>query len=434
MEYKIASNSQPDTDSIFVGSDLLSSLSDGLYGNPLEIFRELVQNAADAYEMTGCSQEKCIVEIHVNRNSRIAQFRDFALGMSPEEMTVNLLSVGKSVKKGHLLRGFRGIGRLAALGYCKRLIFRSRQSNSEKVMELIWDCQKMQKLVSEHPTEHLHSFINSVTIFQPCTKDEDFPDCFFDCVLEGVRRCANDVLLNPTAISDYLSETGPVPYHYEFTFRHQLQEILAPVNPFALQIYVNGNIEFLTRPHRNKILKPDGRLLSEVKGVKEINMPDALTATAEECIVGWFLDHDFPGALPTSAHVRGIRARIGNIQIGNEYIWDELYQESRFNLWHVGEIHIKTKFIWPNTRRDGLTVSSAVDNFTNALKVHTTKLSDICRKASAKRNKSKKPKQKFVAMGKDEYSKILLQLNITDSFPDRVILSIDSKKGTRDEQ
>jgi molecular chaperone HtpG len=62
--------------------------------------------------------------------------------------------------------------------------------------------------------------------------------------------------------------------------------------------------------------------------------------------------------------VRGLRARVKNIQVGGTTIFDELFTAvnksfSRLNGYYVGEVHISPALLVPNARRDGFEESPA---------------------------------------------------------------------------
>ena len=71
-----------------------------------------------------------------------------------------------------------------------------------------------------------------------------------------------------------------------------------------------------------------------------------------EAAVGWIAHSPYLGAIPKEQRIRGIRVRVGNIQIGGESVFDDLFAEERFNRWCVGELHILDSRIVPNARRD----------------------------------------------------------------------------------
>ena len=98
----------------------------------------------------------------------------------------------------------------------------------------------------------------------------------------------------------------------------------------------------------------------------------------------------YTGAIPKAAAVRGIRARLGNIQIGDESVFDHLFHEDRFNRWCVGEVHILDPHIIPNGRRDYFEPGPHLRNLENHLGPFFRTLSNRCRNSSASRNREKK--------------------------------------------
>ena len=84
--------------------------------------------------------------------------------------------------------------------------------------------------------------------------------------------------------------------------------------------------------------------------------------------VGWILHHGYLGALSDRLNLRGLRARIGNIQVGSEAIFEHLFKERRFNSWTVGEVHILSDcHLVPNARRDDFEFNNHYSNFQNQL-------------------------------------------------------------------
>jgi len=127
---------------IIVGKDILEVLSSAMYVDPLAIYREYLQNAADAIEARRIgalsSQEAVLVEIELDLEKRTARIRDNGTGISAAEFETRMTSFGASAKRGTNARGFRGVGRLSGLGYCQELLFRSRSAGESKVIELHW--------------------------------------------------------------------------------------------------------------------------------------------------------------------------------------------------------------------------------------------------------------------------------------------------------
>ena len=59
-----------------------------------------------------------------------------------------------------------------------------------------------------------------------------------------------------------------------------------------------------------------------------------------DAAVGWIAHSSYLGAIPKGNRIRGIRVRLGNIQVGDEQVFDHLFEEERFNRWCVGEVHV----------------------------------------------------------------------------------------------
>lgn len=58
------------------------------------------------------------------------------------------------------------------------------------------------------------------------------------------------------------------------------------------------------------------------------------------------------GALPSACNVRGLQVRSGNIQVGDDWMFESLFPEARYKGWSVGELHVVDARIIPNGRRD----------------------------------------------------------------------------------
>src|SRR3546814_7080130 len=87
-------------------------------------------------------------------------------GIPVSEAPRRLLAIGGSRKRGTDARGFRGIGRLAGLAYCRQLLFRTRAAGDTEVVELSWDCMRLRAALralgqnrSEEHTSELQSLM-----------------------------------------------------------------------------------------------------------------------------------------------------------------------------------------------------------------------------------------------------------------------------------
>jgi molecular chaperone HtpG len=133
-------------ETIVVGKDILEVLSSAMYVDPLAIYREFVQNAADAIDEARrvgllASAEAGTVEIEIDIAKRTALIRDNGTGVPAAEFGMRMTAFGSSAKRGTNARGFRGVGRLSGIAYCQELLFRSRSAGESVVSELRWDCR-----------------------------------------------------------------------------------------------------------------------------------------------------------------------------------------------------------------------------------------------------------------------------------------------------
>jgi hypothetical protein len=113
-------------DPIAIGKDVLELLSSSMYVDAMSIFREYVQNAADAINQRSRhmrTKSAGRIQIRIDPNERQIVLRDNGTGIHVSDFTARLISLGASTQRGTAARGFRGVGRLAGLGYCQELIF-----------------------------------------------------------------------------------------------------------------------------------------------------------------------------------------------------------------------------------------------------------------------------------------------------------------------
>ena len=126
---------------ISIGKFTLESLTTGMYSEPESCFREYIQNAVDSIDMAieqGLLQlDESRIEIIVDEDRREISIKDNGTGISSLLARKTLLDIGNSTKLHTVNRGFRGIGRLGGLSYCKQLSFcTSSRGEDVKTMAL----------------------------------------------------------------------------------------------------------------------------------------------------------------------------------------------------------------------------------------------------------------------------------------------------------
>ena len=119
---------------IEIGKFTLESLTTGMYNNPEIVYREYIQNAVDSFDNAVAqnlmSLDDCRIEIIVDAERQEISVKDNGTGIKKELAVKTLLDIGNSSKTHTTNRGFRGIGRLGGLSYCKKLSFCTTSSTS----------------------------------------------------------------------------------------------------------------------------------------------------------------------------------------------------------------------------------------------------------------------------------------------------------------
>ncbi len=375
-----------------VGKDILELLSSSMYVNPLAIYREYVQNATDAIDEAVASGKLASVsdgriDIILDHIHRRAVVRDNGIGVSEDEFAQRMTSFGASHKRGTTARGFRGVGRLAGLGYCQEVLFRSRSRQSASVLEVRWDCKLLKGLLSASNFEgNLEELVRKIVSVRK-VDDQSYPEHFFEVEIVKPRRIASDRLLNEFDIAAYLSQVGPCPLNPSFGFAEQIGEILAPLGATSsvYNIFLNENEIPIYRPYADKIHYSDLRV-GHAQHVREIAINGI---EGKSAATGWILHHDYQGAIPSSLGVKGLRARVGNFQVGDDRIFSNVFPEERFCSWTIGEVHLSDQKIMPNGRRDNFESNSHLDNVITHLTPYGSEIARHCRSSSQIRNRKK---------------------------------------------
>ena len=369
---------------VLAGSDILSLITVGMYNNPLAIYREYIQNAADAVGThKGIQDGK--VEIELDPGDLRLRIRDNGPGLSYENALRALLPIARSEKRRGAERGFRGIGRLAGLAFAQRVTFVTRTQDDQKVTRIVWDRSMLDRSIAENPQTE-RAIRECITVER--LSGTNWPTNFFEVEVSGVGRYAAGLLLNRDAVRAYIGEVCPVPIAASFPFVSDIENLFGENEPpFVLDVFLNGESLPVTRRFDNLIRFPDGRE-DQFTDFEKINIP--AVDGKEWAALGWIAHSSYHGVVPKDAGIRGIRVRAGNIQVGDEAAFDHLFPEDRFNRWCVGELHIVDPRIVPNGRRDYFELGPHIRNLENHLGAVIRGVAARCRKASAMRNHKRK--------------------------------------------
>lgn len=365
---------------LIVGGDILRLITAGMYNNPLVLYREYLQNAADSVASLG--NGKGTVTINIDSLESQVTITDDGAGLSPSDAVHRLIPIGNSAKNPTVDRGLRGIGRLSALAFAENVHFTTRSRASEPVTRVSWNGRALRDPDLER--------IDAVTAINACTTvqslaEDDWPSRFFQVTVDRVMRHAASTLLNQDTVRSYIGEVCPVPMSPSFPLAADIKDFLSPHSEyFVLDVLLDGAGKPIERPFSDAIpltenyAAPFERL--EKRHIPQIDRGDPAA-------VLWLAHTPYAGSIPRRLGVRGLRARVGNIQIGSDDIFSHLFLETRFNGWCVGEVHIVDSRIVPNARRDYFELGPHLRNLENHIGAIAQEISSRCRSASSHRNR-----------------------------------------------
>ncbi|MDE2934611.1 MAG: ATP-binding protein [Chloroflexota bacterium] len=368
------------------GAGLLGLVTTGMYNDPLSMYREYIQNAADAVGGRGFPA-RARVEIIVDATGRRVRIRDYGPGLSREEALERLLPIGRSSKRLGADRGFRGVGRLAGLTFARKVSFITRACEDQPVTKVTWHSDRLPELTSTE-SELDRAVLSCVDV--ETLPGSDYPEHFFDVEVGDVARHSAGLVLNRDAVRDYVGEVCPVPMNSRFPFADRVEglfECAEAEGPLTLDVMLEGDSAPVERPY-GELIRLSASTEVAFTEFQEVRIPTV--DDSGDAAVGWVAHSPYLGAIPKEQRVRGIRVRVGNIQIGDERVFDRLFAEERFNRWCVGELHILDPRIIPNARRDYFEPGPHLRNLENQLTPVLRNISTRCRQESAARNRSRR--------------------------------------------
>lgn len=378
--------------SIRVGKDILELVSSAMYVDPLSLFREYIQNSADAIDeaherglFVGCSEGR--ISINLDPITRDIRIRDNGIGIAQKEAERLLTAFGASAKRGTARRGFRGVGRLAGLGYSQKLTFRTKAAGEDVATEVQWDCRKLKSILRDATYDgDLGEVVRNVVSIKSLASAA-LDDHFFEVQLEKPIRVKNDLLLNEEVVRSYVRQVAPLGFDPALPFGKELSAKLSTVlSKPRFTVSINQGDNALTRPFAEAFAVSGGRT-DCLRGYEWIEVRDS-----DETLraVGWIAEHGYLGAIQAAPELRGLRARVGDIQVGGDDIFVQIFPEARFNAWTIGELHILDRNLLPNGRRDNFEQNGAYHSLISQLAPLGRALAKRCRDSSSRRNREKR--------------------------------------------
>ncbi len=344
-----------------IGAFVLETLTTGMYRNPLDALREYVQNAFDSIrtaERDGVIKEHAgRINLGISTENRTLSLRDNGMGVAASDVAARLVNIGMSAKSLENDAGFRGIGRLAGIAYCDRLVFKTQHHEEKNVSTVTFDAKALREAMSPKNREvkELGDVVDAyVTVTtEPARQNNNF----FEVSMSAINQ-NGDVFLDPREVRTYLEQVAPLPldtqsFHHSKKFYDWVKKTGVILPEVSVVVDANGTQYELFKPYRKLTYSTaQGKHKVHVKDLRFF--PD--TPTDESPFWIWYAETNCPGVIRNDA-VAGLRLRKSNIAIGlSERMTDVFRMASesyaRFNRYFIGEVHVQDSSVIPNAHRD----------------------------------------------------------------------------------
>ena len=334
------------------GANILENLTTGMYQDSKIIYREYIQNACDQIDKAIKSglieQNEGVINIWLDLAERNIKIEDNATGIQANKFQATLSDIANSDKKITSSKGFRGIGRLCGLAYCKKLIFKSKASGENIISILCCDAEKMRKLLEDNNILKKYTAADVLSEIYEFSSEQtnDIQAHWFTVELVDINA-TNEDLLDFDSVKNYLSFTAPVQYQNTFIFRNKIyehaQEINCPIDEY--NIFLNGEQIFKKYVTHFKTSKGDDEIFGLI-------FKDIYDDQNNLLAWGWYGLSKFKATISRECLMRGLRLRKNNIQIGDETTLQKFFKEDRGQNYFVGEIFAVSHDLIPNSQRN----------------------------------------------------------------------------------
>lgn len=364
-----------------IGKDVIESLTLGMYEDCRFIYREYIQNAADAVDkaidLSLLEKGEEAIHITIDTEHRKIIISDNATGIEQGNVMRVLRNIAHSTKKRGEDKGFRGIGRLGGLGYCSKLTFETSYYGEPSKSIMTWDAELLKYIINDrNNSEEAVQVLAQVTKLD--IKEEDTKAHYFHVIMEDVT---SDDLLDVHSVTDYLSMVAPVDISSQFIFKSKINDFIKK-NRLTVDTYnIFINDDQIYKPYTSVIYEDNNGGKKKVDDILDVEF--LLNKTEDGSIMywGWYTISCLKGQMKPKNIARGIRLRKENIQIGDEEICKKFFtktEDQRFSFYYFGEIHALSKGLIPNSRRDYFGESKECVIFEQCIRQDFLKLKELC--------------------------------------------------------
>ena len=374
---------------VMIGKYTIESLTTGMYTDPYVIFREYIQNAADAIDeavqLGILTREAAYISITIDSVKHRIVIEDNGIGIRNDDAYQILSDIGNSRKTQGVHRGFRGIGRFSGLSYCDKLTFVTSSVESCKSYSITFDSKKLRQLISSDPDAVTANDAMSKIITEH-RSTSSIDTHFFRVVMDAVHEETG--LLNADRVYDYLRQIAPVPFDRSFSWGQSVidtvEKEIGKVDTYHIILISKGKRIDITKPYTDVfLLNRQTGATDTVSGIAYFPIKGLQGQTIG---IAWYGQSKFQGTI-IGTEVKGIRVRVGNILVGDYTTLNHIFKDPRFNGWVIGEVYINDANLIPNARRDDFEHNDAYYLLVERLSSLAAEIVKEIRSASASRNK-----------------------------------------------
>lgn len=340
-------------DEYVFGANILENLTTGMYQDSRVIYREYIQNASDQIDIARredlLAKGQELIDIQLDEEKRTITITDNATGIPAVKFREVLANIADSNKRIGEAKGFRGIGRLCGLAYCRELVFSSKAPGESHVSVLRCRAAKMRELIDRNNQGEKVSaqeLLNEIYEFPEPIKAKHKDDHWFKVELIDVNKENRD-LLDFQYVKDYLSFVAPVPYKNKFLFRQKVYEHAEQLDERIDEYKITLNGEPIVKNYGTKFKTSKGE-----DQIFDIMFKDFYDDSGQLIAWSWFGLSHFKAAIQKDCQMRGLRLRKENIQIGDDDALKKLFKEDRGSHYFIGEVFAVSKYLIPNSQRD----------------------------------------------------------------------------------
>jgi len=424
------------------GANILENLTTGMYQDSKVIFREYIQNACDQIDKATVSgllkENEGRIDIWLDAEKRIVSVEDNATGIPSSEFEHTLADIANSDKKLGEDKGFRGIGRLCGLAYCKELVFSAKAAGESIISIMRCDASKMRALINANERGEKHTaseVLHNIYAFST-QKTSQLDEHWFKVELIGINE-ENTDLLDFTQIKEYLSFVAPVPYQNTFIFRSEIYNHAKKLGVSIDQYTICLNGEQIFKKYRTNFKTSKGD-----DEVFDIDFKEIYDTKHNLLAWLWIGVSHFKAVISKECMMRGLRLRKENIQIGSDDALQKLFKEDRGHHYFVGEVFAVSKDLIPNSQRDYFNENAARNEFEKAIRIYfNEELRRIYYEGSAinsaygkidtykkKEEEIEQKKKNGEFINKDHYNQAKQELEIAKENAEKAANEIQKKK------